>query len=315
MSVDEEYQVSDDAAVVYQGMSTVMSFGRNSVSGSWLKLSATDEAQFTAAIESGCSGPVYVTISTDSDLYLSNHEFLLKAASSSSRAGNSFRLEYAVHDSDIYDQVALWSDKDVELQVLIIKGEVAKVDADEVGEYADHSRRIRQSPALIDQNFLALVGAEEEYITWLQEQKCCLSGQFYKDSETGRELCEAAHVRTLTGGAGTGTKPAYHAVPLHHKLHRWQHDHSMTELWFRNRYGKGIPSNKNYRRMAPDAEYPVQSASMAAHAFFMHLVHSYNRRWVEHRIIQWAGVTRLSYVSPEKFHSWMCDIGAEDWTV
>lgn len=309
-----DFDVGSETKVVYQGDSNVMSYGRSTTNGAWLKVAAPDEGQFTDAIDSiHGSVPVYLTLGVGEELFLEGKEFLLKAASSSSRSANSFRLEYDEWDAELYEQVAKWSDGNVELYVLIIQGEYSKKETAPSGKYSDQSIAIRRSPILINRDFLRLVGSEAKYISYIQEQKCVLCGSFWKDPETGRELNEAAHVREITGGAGTGTKPAYHAVPLHYKLHRWQHDHSMTELWLHNRYGKGLPLNKNYRRLALDQEYPINSAGRAAHAFFMEKVHGYMRDWVEHEIIEWAGVTRLSYVSPEKIHAWMCSIGAEDW--
>ena len=311
----DEFTVAEDAMVIYNGLSKVLSYGRDSKNGQWFKVSALDSDQFNESMKR-LSGQVavYVTIAIDGDMVMQDKEFLLKTASSSSRSANNYRLQHPEIDNSLYDEAKIWCDEGKDIYIAIIKGEYTKDKPIPSGEHIDMSKEIRGYNYLSHVEFLKLVGPESKYLRWINEQKCALSGSFYLDEETGRELCEAAHVREIGSGAGTAVKPMYYAIPLHHKLHRWQHEHSMTELWARNSYSKGCPKNKHYRRLAPDTDqYPILSNSRAAHAFFMHQVHGYMRKWVEHEIITWAGVSRLSYVSREKYEAYLTSIGAESY--
>jgi hypothetical protein len=65
-------------------------------------------------------------------------------------------------------------------------------------------------------------GSELDYIDWLHKWPSCLSGT-YSEWHNGQGFCEAAHVRHVSRGAGTGTKPEYWAVPLTGDEHKLAH--------------------------------------------------------------------------------------------
>jgi hypothetical protein len=76
------------------------------------------------------------------------------------------------------------------------------------------------------------IGTDDEYLSWLREQSCA----FCKSPPNEHKPIEAAHVRRVASGAGTGIKPQYSAIPLCHKHHAEQHQHGESilggELWF-----------------------------------------------------------------------------------
>ena len=310
----DDIKISEEARLIYQGPSSISSYGRNSSSGQWFKVLAEDEVQFKESIKQLYGNTaVYVSIGVGDDLILDGQEFMLTAASSSARSANNFRLQCEEWDSLWYDTCKKWKAEAVGIHLVIIAGEYHSEKADPVGEHADVSIKIRQSRLFSNTDFLQFVGKEESYIKWLQKQPCVLSGSFWKNPETGEELNEAAHIREIRSGAGIATKPKYNAVPLHYKLHRWQHDHSMTELWHRNSYDKGCPKNKHYRRLDASCEYPIHSASVAAHAFFQTKARGYMSSWAQSVLMAWAGVDRLSHISQNKLDAWITSIGAEQY--
>lgn len=65
-------------------------------------------------------------------------------------------------------------------------------------------------------------GSEMDYIQWLHRWPSCLSGA-YSEWHDGHGFCEAAHVRHVNLGSGTGIKPEYCAVPLTRAEHALTH--------------------------------------------------------------------------------------------
>lgn len=68
------------------------------------------------------------------------------------------------------------------------------------------------------------LGGDKAYLAWLRLQPCC--GQ----SEQHEGLIEAAHVRRISEGSGTGIKPKYSAVPLCQACHRRQHQQGESAI-------------------------------------------------------------------------------------
>lgn len=67
------------------------------------------------------------------------------------------------------------------------------------------------------------VGTDEQFRTWLRQQPCRKC--------QGEAPGEAAHVRSVAAGSGTGIKPLYHAIALCLKDHRLvQHDQGICTL-------------------------------------------------------------------------------------
>jgi hypothetical protein len=73
-------------------------------------------------------------------------------------------------------------------------------------------------------------GTESDYLAWLRRWPSCLSDT-YERWEDGQGYCEAAHVRMVHLGSGTGLKPEYMAIPLTHDEHRMQHEKGMSVFY------------------------------------------------------------------------------------
>lgn len=61
------------------------------------------------------------------------------------------------------------------------------------------------------------IGTDAQFLAWLRDQPCAFC------NVPGPS--EAAHVRRVANGAGTGIKPPYSAIPLCHAHHEAQHQH------------------------------------------------------------------------------------------
>lgn len=66
------------------------------------------------------------------------------------------------------------------------------------------------------------LGLDAEFLQWLRHQTCWHCGK-QDMTEGGEFYVQAAHVRRVGSGAGTGTKPQYSAIPLCSKCHDIQH--------------------------------------------------------------------------------------------
>lgn len=304
-------EFSDDAELLYQGSAIVGNYGRSIKTRQYFTLTDIDQAQFEESLKKiDGNTPVLVTLGAGEDMLFNLREFLLTRASQSKRQNPTFRLECDDDDDALYYQTQEWADAKVELFATIIVGQVGKADAIKTGEYSALSRRFRRSDHLNSIPFLQAVGSEKKYMRFIRHQKCCISNQFYKDLATGEEWCDPAHVREIRTGAGVAEKPPYMVVPLHHDLHEWSHRNSMTELWLKEHVGKGFPRNNHYRRLHKNQEYPIQSPKEAAHLWFRHKAYEHQRKWVIQEVLDWAGVKRLSWVSPEKLHTYLTQRGA-----
>jgi len=75
--------------------------------------------------------------------------------------------------------------------------------------------------SLVDQ--AKAVGSERDYLDWLRTQPSALDGSYgHWNMDFGRWENEPAHYRTARN-SGTGTKPAFQAIPLTTEQHRLQH--------------------------------------------------------------------------------------------
>ena len=102
-----------------------------------------------------------------------------------------------------------------------------KPDHPDHGQYANKLHRVGffQNPLIC-----LLAGSDEEFLSWTRKQFCCICDHLDVDRDTGIEQNEAAHVRRVGLGSGTGIKPAYSAVPLCHDCHHKQHNKGESEL-------------------------------------------------------------------------------------
>lgn len=310
-----EITFSEDAELIYQGSAVVKNYGRSTKSGQYFSLSGLDQENFEQALTiTSQKGnlPVNLIMGSGEELLIKNREFLLVQVLSSKRTEPTFKLQAEMLDNDLYEMTKTWAENETPMCITLYAGQFAAKSKKKSGEYKDFSRKLRMSPLLNDISFLSKVGSEKKYSEWLREQKCCLSGSFYKDLATGKEWCDPAHIRSVDNGAGMALKPPYMIVPLHHNLHEWSHHHSMTELWQLRHTERGNPINNHYRRMPKNIEYPIQSPSEIAKQFFNEKARQYQRQWVIYEITKWAGVPSLSWVSPEKFEQYKKHIKHED---
>lgn len=101
-----------------------------------------------------------------------------------------------------------------------------------VPAYGEFARELRLSSFFRRPEVWRAVGTDADYRAWLRRQSCA-----YRSGVIGCEGgSEAAHVRRVADGAGTGIKPEYSAIPLCAGHHRIQHSHGEGALggrqWF-----------------------------------------------------------------------------------
>lgn len=89
------------------------------------------------------------------------------------------------------------------------------------GIYGKEARALRLSNFFRTPEVWKAIGTDEQFLDWLRGQPCAVCGDY--DYVDGQQVCEAAHVRRVANGSGTGIKPAYSAIPLCHKHHAEQH--------------------------------------------------------------------------------------------
>lgn len=102
--------------------------------------------------------------------------------------------------------------------------------------YGEQARILRLSSWFRTPAVWEAIGTDEQFRTWIQEQTSCLDYTSDWDSEKGRNVCEAAHVRRA-GESGTGHRGTYACVPLTHEQHQLQH--SKGELAVLSKYRPG----------------------------------------------------------------------------
>jgi len=93
----------------------------------------------------------------------------------------------------------------------------AALSAAQSHRFGNEAQALRQSGFFRRPAVWRLVGDDCEYLSWLRLQKCCVKGGGH-----GGDV-QAAHVRRVAAGAGTGVKPEYSAVPMCAIHHDEQH--------------------------------------------------------------------------------------------
>jgi len=93
--------------------------------------------------------------------------------------------------------------------------------------YSQQAKALRLSAFFRTPVVWRAVGSDSDYLAWLRLQKCAYCHA---------EPAEAAHVRRVANGAGTGIKPPYSAIPLCREHHALQHTKGESALggsaWF-----------------------------------------------------------------------------------
>lgn len=81
--------------------------------------------------------------------------------------------------------------------------------------YGKPAQALRQSGFFRIPEVWRAVGTDGHYLDWIRKRMCAVCGAC--------DGIEAAHVRRVANGAGTGIKPEYSAIPLCHTHHQMQH--------------------------------------------------------------------------------------------
>lgn len=97
-----------------------------------------------------------------------------------------------------------------------------RLDAPRDPEYGQQAQVLYLSAFFRSSLTAEQIGTDEEYLQWLREREC-LSCKAPPPSQ-------AAHVRRVADGAGTGIKPAFSAVPLCATCHEAQHQHGESKI-------------------------------------------------------------------------------------
>lgn len=84
------------------------------------------------------------------------------------------------------------------------------------------------------------IGSDCEYLAWLRTQPSAYSTR--KGSEN--DPIQAAHVRRVSNGAGTGIKPKYSAIPLLASEHRLQHEKGESAVGGRDFFDKALEEHR-----------------------------------------------------------------------
>lgn len=122
----------------------------------------------------------------------------------------------------------------------------------------------------------AAFGTDEEFLAWLRNQPCA----HCQASSTEYAKTEAAHVRRVASGSGTGRKPPFSAIPLCHDDHALQHQKGESALggkeWFDQMRGKYVTA------------------------------------WIKERLYALTGTESLGEVHPEQFRELCREHGIEN---
>lgn len=124
------------------------------------------------------------------------------------------------------------------------------------------------------------LGGDRAYLAWVRLQPCCGRSEYHDG------ITEAAHVRRIAEGAGTGIKPVYSAVPLCQACHRLQHQQ-----------GESAVGGKDY--LSKQAEQHVQAWAWAA------LSGLFNETSMTHvkpsQLAEWADINGLTWLIPTSY--------------
>lgn len=90
------------------------------------------------------------------------------------------------------------------------------------GEHSDTASSLHFSGFHLAPPVREVLGGDSAFLRWIRLQRCCCT-----EWSTGKPrhdgLVQAAHVRRIAAGAGTGIKPEYSAIPLCQSCHSLQH--------------------------------------------------------------------------------------------
>lgn len=94
------------------------------------------------------------------------------------------------------------------------------------GPHSAQASMLWQSAFLTRENIWAACGSDEDYLSWVRRQACCIKPQY--------GACDGdivpMHVLRIANGAGKGIKPPYSAIPGCHSHHSLQHQHGESAV-------------------------------------------------------------------------------------
>lgn len=144
-----------------------------------------------------------------------------------SKDGPVYKLEIEI-DQDTWQ---LFMDADTTGMVIAAKACVVGDEADHVepqkpksakGPYSQQAYALEKAGFFHAPPLHRVVGTDAQYLEWLRGQSCAVCG--------AQAPSEAAHVRRINQGSGTGIKPPYSAIPLCNHCHHAQHEQGESAI-------------------------------------------------------------------------------------
>lgn len=100
-----------------------------------------------------------------------------------------------------------------------------------IENFGDYARELMlHSDWMGNPKVWAQIGTDDDYLEWCRDQKCAHCGKAPRS--------EAAHVRRIANGAGTGIKPPFSAIPLCTEDHGAQHQHGESAIGGKDKVDK-----------------------------------------------------------------------------
>ena len=93
-------------------------------------------------------------------------------------------------------------------------------DSPHNGRHSDSATMLWLSSFFLTPDVWERIGPDSDFLAWCRGQVCVVTGERGTDDDP----VQAAHVRRVSDGAGTGIKPRYSAVPMLASVHRRQHE-------------------------------------------------------------------------------------------
>lgn len=137
-----------------------------------------------------------------------------------SLADDTVRFQIDVEPRDAEAALRLFSRRGTAIALAALTDQAA-VAADQTPNYGQAAKSLHTSGFFRSPDVWRAAGMDAEFLSWIREQACWAMGMYASEC---RGVTEAAHVRSVADGSGTGIKPPYCAVPLCSGHHRLQHD-------------------------------------------------------------------------------------------
>lgn len=142
-------------------------------------------------------------------------------------------------------------------------------------DYGQQAKILVQSSFFRSPEVWKAIGTDQELIEWTRTQPCCVCGKHEAvQTKNGGyyEASDAAHVRRIADGAGTGIKPPYSVIPLCRECHSKQHQSGEAAIG-----GKGLVD-----------ELRIENVQL----------------WAKERLKRILAVESLKYLNPNDLVKW-----------